>query len=140
MKVILEKASHCSYLKDKGAAYRYSQDYKLQREILTSIGPVLYNVDADSADISSTIHSIRVYLSDRQPQELQVSARFRGFKNLLKTGIIFKAAAADFVKMMAKFDREAVKKEVETLLVNTAPEYQANVDRLRRSLEDTELL
>ncbi|ENN79804.1 hypothetical protein YQE_03755, partial [Dendroctonus ponderosae] len=60
-----------TYLKDKGAAYRYSQDYKLQREILCSIVPILYNVDADGADISGTMHCIRVYLSNKQPQELQ---------------------------------------------------------------------
>ncbi|KAH1028166.1 TELO2-interacting protein 1 homolog [Dendroctonus ponderosae] len=117
LKIILGMASHCSYLKDKGAAYRYSQDYKLQREILRSIGPILYNVDADGADISGTMHCIRVYLSDKQPQELQ-------------------AATVDFIKMMAKFDGETIKNDMDALLINTATEYQANVDRLRRFLED----
>lgn len=70
---LLEKSAQSSYLKDKGSAYRYSQQYKLQLEVLTLIPNILYNLDVDGVVIEDVIGSVKLYLSDKQPQQLQVT-------------------------------------------------------------------
>lgn len=72
LKNLLEESAQTSYLKDKGSAYRYSQQYKFQLEVLTLIPKILYNLDVDEIVIDDVISSVKPYLSDKQPQPLQV--------------------------------------------------------------------
>lgn len=62
-----------SYLKDKGSAYRYKQQYKLQETIVKNLGAILVDLDATENDFYKSINVIVVYLSNKQPQPLQVS-------------------------------------------------------------------
>ncbi|CAG9769438.1 unnamed protein product [Ceutorhynchus assimilis] len=117
LKDILEKSAQTSYLKDKGSTYRYSQNYKLQVELLSKIGPILYDVDVMPETISDVIDKVQFYLSDKQPKELQ-------------------AAAVGFFKMMLIYDMNAVKTKIITIQ-SLSVEYIKNIERIQKYMEET---
>lgn len=65
-----------SYLKDKGAAYRYSQGYKLQLAILNSLGRLMAYLCVQDDWLTKVSEAIFNYLSDKQPVALQVRILF----------------------------------------------------------------
>ncbi|XP_066156634.1 TELO2-interacting protein 1 homolog isoform X2 [Euwallacea fornicatus] len=93
---ILEHSAQASYLQDKGAAYRYSQQYKFQLELLSSMGYLLYYLGVDGGILKEVIGGIKVYLSDKHPLQLQVGA-------------------IEFFKMMLIYDEEPVKEAIAAL-------------------------
>lgn len=68
----LSKLAKESYLKDKGAVYRCSQSYKLQETILNNLGRILNYLDSLEADFVKSALIVANYLSNKQPQPLQV--------------------------------------------------------------------
>lgn len=72
IKEVLTKLSKESYLKDRGASYRYTQSYKLQLTILQNLANILANLDMSDADIQSTIDCVFPYMDNKQPIPLQV--------------------------------------------------------------------
>ncbi|XP_066261466.1 TELO2-interacting protein 1 homolog isoform X2 [Euwallacea similis] len=90
---ILEYSAQASYLQDKGAAYRYSQQYKLQLELLSSMGYLLYYLGVDKVVLKEVIGGIKMYLSDKHPLQLQIGA-------------------IEFFKMMLIYDEESIREAI----------------------------
>lgn len=59
-------------MKDKGAVYRYTQSYKLQEMVSKNIGDVLCYLDSQEEDFMKSSEAVVSYLSNKQPQPLQV--------------------------------------------------------------------
>ncbi|KAK5650814.1 hypothetical protein RI129_001843 [Pyrocoelia pectoralis] len=68
---ILKNLAEHSYLKDHGAAYRYTQAYKLQLNILQHLSKVVINVDVDDNNIKNVMKTVLLYLSSKQCIPLQ---------------------------------------------------------------------
>ncbi|XP_050294398.1 TELO2-interacting protein 1 homolog [Anthonomus grandis grandis] len=111
---ILSNSAKESHLKDKGSSYRYSQDYKLQHEMLQHIGLILYNLDVEEETIIKTADAVCLYLSDKQPHELQV-------------------AAVDFFQTMWIYDARVVNAKLECI-ANTE-EYLKNLTRIKAFID-----
>ncbi|XP_028154357.2 TELO2-interacting protein 1 homolog [Diabrotica virgifera virgifera] len=63
-----------SHLKDRGAQYRYSQNYKFQQIVLRNLAKVLIYLDVADEHVHKTMDCFRLYLSDKQPKALQDAA------------------------------------------------------------------
>lgn len=72
IKKILIDLSKLSYLKDAGAAYRYTQAYKLQITIVQQLGRVVTDLDLADCYINEAMEAVIPYLNDKQPLPLQV--------------------------------------------------------------------
>lgn len=69
----LEIAADESYLKDRGAAYRYTQKYKFQLTLLENFGELFKLLDiTEDANIRLAVESGIPYLSNKQPKPMQV--------------------------------------------------------------------
>lgn len=68
---ILKNLSKESFLKDKGSAYRYSQNYKLQIILLENLIFLICNVDFQDKDIEKIMNVVFLYLNKNQPKPLQ---------------------------------------------------------------------
>ncbi|KAF2903943.1 hypothetical protein ILUMI_02227 [Ignelater luminosus] len=89
IKKILIDLSKLSYLKDAGAAYRYTQAYKLQITIVQQLGRVITDLDLADCYINEAMEAVILYLDDKQPLPLQ-------------------EAAVGFFCDIARFDKELV--------------------------------
>lgn len=69
---MLTNLSKESYLKDKGAAYRYTQAFKLQVELLENLATFSIHLDMNDKEIELIMEAVFLYLSDKQPLPLQV--------------------------------------------------------------------
>ena len=70
---IIDKLAKESYLKDKGSAYRYSQNYKLQCTILENLARIVTDLDMLQQDFDKAMETVFKYVSDKQPIPLQVT-------------------------------------------------------------------
>ncbi|XP_060524749.1 TELO2-interacting protein 1 homolog isoform X2 [Cylas formicarius] len=113
---LLEKLSRESYLKDKGAAFRYTQKYKLQIKVLDKLGYILAYLDVQNEVMEKCMECAFLYLSDKQPQPLQVSAL--NFFN-----IVIKYDLGLVVKITKKWNDKF-----------TAKEYQRNVEQINHMI------
>ncbi|XP_031333616.1 TELO2-interacting protein 1 homolog isoform X2 [Photinus pyralis] len=68
---ILKGLSEHSYLKDHGAAYRYTQAYKLQLTMLQHLGRLVIDIDMVDTHITTVMQTVVCYLSVKQPIPLQ---------------------------------------------------------------------
>lgn len=68
----LTNLSPKSYLKDRGSAYRYTQEYKLQLIVLQKIAQIVSDLDMSKDHVTVVLQSITTYLSCKQPLPLQV--------------------------------------------------------------------
>lgn len=73
VKSILKKSAEESYLKDRGASYRYTQQFKMQQNVLREIGRVCVDLDVIEDEMCSIVDTIFPYLSSCQPLPLQVN-------------------------------------------------------------------
>ncbi|XP_008201481.1 TELO2-interacting protein 1 homolog [Tribolium castaneum] len=112
---ILDKLSVESYLKDKGSAYRYSQNYKLQVVILENLARVVTDLDMSQQDTEKAIDVVVKYVSDKQPIPLQ-------------------NFALAFFKTVITYDPKSVETKVKSLQIS--PENAKNVAQLVNFLED----
>lgn len=64
-------------------AYRHSVVFKLQRNVLSGLGPLLYDLDVKRNDHISVCKCLVQYLSNRQPAEFQEAAA-NSFRYLIK--------------------------------------------------------
>ncbi|GLV45261.1 Telo2 interacting protein 1 [Carabus blaptoides fortunei] len=67
----LKNLAEKSYLKDRGSAYRYTQDYKFQLNLLSNLAQLITNLDMTEQDVEKAMDAASPYLSDRQPLPLQ---------------------------------------------------------------------
>ncbi|XP_044259185.1 TELO2-interacting protein 1 homolog [Tribolium madens] len=112
---ILDKLSTESYLKDKGSAYRYSQNYKLQVTILENLAQIVTCLDMSQQDIEKAFDVVVKYVSEKQLIPLQNSALF-------------------FFKTIIMYDPTSIRENVKSL--NVSPEYERNVTQLLSFFED----
>lgn len=63
---------NASLLKDKGAAYRHTQSFKLQLVILKQLSRIISDIDMADSHINTTFEAVLPYLSNKQPLPLQV--------------------------------------------------------------------
>ncbi|CAH0559229.1 unnamed protein product [Brassicogethes aeneus] len=97
---ILNKLSIESHLKDKGSAYRYTQAYKLQLNIIHGLGSLLIDLDATDIHFNVAITTIIIYLSDKQPVPLQ-------------------EVTVNFFELLWKYNPDLINKNVNKWLNNT---------------------
>ncbi|CAG2063496.1 unnamed protein product, partial [Timema podura] len=57
--------------KDIGSAYRFTQVYKLQRELLDGLGEVAIHLGLAEKELDNVLETVIPYLSIQQPQPLQ---------------------------------------------------------------------
>lgn len=69
---LLSNLSKESYLKDKGACYRYTQAFKLQENLTKNLSKVLIYLDSIEDDFQKASAVVVLYLSSKQPAPLQV--------------------------------------------------------------------
>nr|CAD7258809.1 unnamed protein product [Timema shepardi] len=69
-KFLIETAP-TSRKKDIGSAYRFTQVYKLQRELLDGLGEVATHLDLAEKELDNVLETVFPYLSNQQPQPLQ---------------------------------------------------------------------
>lgn len=72
----LKKLAEQSYLKDRGSAYRYTQAYKLQLNLLENLSDLISNLEMIVKDVELCMVSVLPYLSNKQPVPLQVCMNF----------------------------------------------------------------
>lgn len=68
----LKNLSKESYLKDRGSAYRYTQSYKLQLNLLQNLATLITDLEMNNEDVETAMESSVPYLSNKQPIPLQV--------------------------------------------------------------------
>ncbi|KAJ9575488.1 hypothetical protein L9F63_007646 [Diploptera punctata] len=85
----LNKSAQESKKKDKGSTYRFTQIFKLQKELLSNIGDVIIYLGLSEREIDQVLSSACPYLSNLQPLPLQ-------------------HACVDLFKKIATIDRDAV--------------------------------
>ncbi|CAG9825114.1 unnamed protein product [Phaedon cochleariae] len=110
--IVLNRLSKESYLKDKGSAYRYSQNYKLQLQLLENLAQILIHLDVNEPNLNKVMESIHAYLSDKQPLPLQMAAK-------------------EFFKRFASYDPIPVLKKLEFWESNNRNnEFENNLNQL----------
>lgn len=80
---VLKDLSKESYLKDRGASYRYTQAYKLQLNVLQQIARVIIDLEVADNHIETTMDVTYLYLNKKQPLPLQVKNVSHTFQQLL---------------------------------------------------------
>ncbi|KAF7277814.1 hypothetical protein GWI33_009231 [Rhynchophorus ferrugineus] len=108
----LKKLAPESFLKDRRTAYRYSQNYKLQLIVLKSAGPVLALLDVDNKHIGDFMDIVFLYLSVKQPKELQM-------------------AAVEFIQTIADYDDEFVRKKIDNWTDVITKENEVNIKKIK---------
>lgn len=111
IKETLKKLAPESFLKDKGSAYRYTQNYKLQIELLHNIGPILAHLDVDNKIIEEIMNIVLLYLSKKQPRDLQ-------------------AEALGFFQSMVDYDMGIVKEKLLSWKDKITEENEVNVEKI----------
>jgi hypothetical protein len=69
---ILTKSSQESKKKDKGSSYRFTQIFKLQKELLSKMGDLAVYLNLQEHEIDQVLTAAAPYLSSLQPYPLQV--------------------------------------------------------------------
>ncbi|XP_063909733.1 TELO2-interacting protein 1 homolog isoform X2 [Zophobas morio] len=112
---ILDKLAKESYLKDKGSAYRYSQNYKLQCTILENLAPIVTDLDMLQQDFDKTMETVFKYVSDKQPIPLQKSAL-----------VCFET--------LVKYDPKSAAEKINSLVEDAPTEFEKNVAVMKREI------
>ncbi|RZB40886.1 TELO2-interacting protein 1 -like, partial [Asbolus verrucosus] len=129
---VLDKLAQESYLKDKGSAYRYSQNYKLQQTILAKLPYVVTDLDMLQGDLDKIMAVVFKYLSDKQPVPLQVilSVHFQ----YTKLDVMSLRVALEFFVILEKYDRGAAAEKIGSLSSDSAGnEFEKNIEEFRNS-------
>jgi len=69
---ILTKSCLESKKKDKGSSYRFTQLFKLQKELLSKMGDLAVHLNLQEREIDQVLTAAAPYLSSLQPLPLQV--------------------------------------------------------------------
>jgi hypothetical protein len=69
---VLTKSSTESKKKDKGSSYRFTQLFKLQKELLSNMGDLAVHLNLQEREIEQVLTAAAPYLSSLQPLPLQV--------------------------------------------------------------------
>ncbi|XP_060802163.1 TELO2-interacting protein 1 homolog [Amyelois transitella] len=96
----LKKSAVNSLLKDVGAAYRNTHAYYLQMDILTVLPKLAIDLKLDGKRLDEAMESVYMYLSNKQPSQLQ-------------------QLAVDFYQAMLGYDYAAAWHHLRTLCENT---------------------
>jgi hypothetical protein len=69
---VLTRSSAESKKKDKGCSYRFTQLFKLQKELLRNMGDLAMHLNLQEREIEQVLMAAAPYLSNLQPLPLQV--------------------------------------------------------------------
>jgi hypothetical protein len=76
---ILTKSSLESKKKDKGSSYRFTQLFKLQKELLSNMGDLAMHLNLQERETDQLLAAAAPYLSNLQPLPLQVHPQWNKF-------------------------------------------------------------
>lgn len=71
----LLREANTSKLKESSSGYIYTQNYKLQRELLQYLGQLTADLELFEKQTDLVVESAVPYLSVKQPKQLQVSQK-----------------------------------------------------------------